>query len=328
MLQIQRYEGSPDRPVPPSPAYWRDVAKHDPHARARAASLLGALPPYHFVDERGPAAIYRFYSYETPLGVSVSALRRDLEDDPRVFGGGTLGQTDPNFVAPSADQVAANPPGATLADAANALLIDFSAHGVPSEHVLSQSTILFQTAWNADPLGQLNGGNSQLEEDGSYGPNAHDALASISGGTAPTPNTAPAPPNTTPPKTLQTTPEPVPQVDSTCAGWGVDTTNAQAAAIAGTITFHDSPTAWADQGVYNTTINGAAYRFVMWWENGLKAVAAYRCSSGPGAGPAVATASAAGSSGPIILGVLFVGGLVATGFAARKPIMRAYHRRR
>jgi hypothetical protein len=317
-MQIQRYQGSPDRPVPLSPDEWQGVESHDPHARARAASLLGELPPYHFVDERGPSGLYRFFAYETPFGMSVSALRRELEGEPD-----TLGATNPNFKVPSAAQVNANPPGAALADAAVALLTEFSANGVPSEHAFSQAVDLFQTAWNADPLSEVNGSDSALDEDGGYGPNAHDALASISGGTAPPVNTSPAPPGTTPPG--RTTNEPVPQPDASCAGWVVDASTPQVTAIASTIAFHDSPTAWVDQGVYSTTVNGTAYRFVMFWQNGLKAVAAYKCTSGGGGATPSSTASSS-STGPIIAGVLIVGALVATGFAARKPLAHLYRR--
>lgn len=102
-----------------------------------------------------------------------------------------LGATNPSFVAPSSSDVSNNPPQQALADAAVALLAYFSANGVPSEHTDNPSVRSFQTAWNADPLSQINA-NGTLDVDGGYGPNSHDALASISGGSAPAVNTASA----------------------------------------------------------------------------------------------------------------------------------------
>lgn len=78
-----------------------------------------------------------------------------------------------------------------------------------------------------------------------------------------------------------TTDEPTPQPSDACTRWIVDTDNAQAAAIAESISFHDVPVPWADQGSYDTTIGGIPYRFVMWWETGMKAVAAYHCAGSP-----------------------------------------------
>ena len=335
---MKRYQGTPDAPFPPSPAHFRLVAAGDGYARQRASGLLGSLPPYHFVDERGPAALYRFFSYETPGGVSVSALCRPLEGEPAMFGLGAppaptttsepipagrgwiadastpqvtaiaqnigfhnspvgwrdqgiynttvngspyrfvmwwenglkavaaykaapvfgLGATLASFVAPTAAQVAANPPGQALADAANAVLIEFAASGVPSEHVNDAKVLAFQTAWNANPIGQLNGGNSQLSVDGSYGANTHDALASLTAGAgAPAVNAAAA----------GTTPVPTPAAPALIPV--------------------PAPT--------------------------------------PAATTTTAQASSTSAAPAIILGTLVVGSLVAVGFAAKKPLKAMRH---
>lgn len=319
---LRSYPGSPDRPLPPAPRGADFVSPRDRHARARAASLLGSLPPYHFVDELGPAGVYRFFAYESPLGVHVSALVHPatgtLGEPPSM-----LGQTNPNFQAPSAAQVAATPPGDTLSSAAVDLAKEIQTNGVPDEHTSNQAVLTFQTAWNNDPLSQVNGANSQLSEDGDYGPNTAAAYASIAG-SAPPVNPSPAPtPTPTPSGGGQTTNEPTPAATSACPGWTVDTTNAQATAIAQNIGFHDSPVTWSDQGQYSTTIGGVPYTFVMWWENGLKAVASYKCSTTPSSSQASTTSS---SAVPAILGgTLVVGALVVAGLAAKHPGMFARH---
>jgi len=322
-MMPQRYAGTPDAPFPPSPPDWLEVPATDRLARARAHTLVDQLAPYTFVDERGPSGLVRYFAYETAFGRTVSAIAPQ-------DGEGTLGATNPSFIAPTAAQVQATPPGDALSNAGVALLTAFEANGVPSEHISDPSTLAFQNAWNADPLSQVNGANGALSVDGGYGPNVHDALASIAGGTAPAVNTggggaAPVP------LTGQTTIEPVPATDATCGAWAVDATNPQAQAIAANIAFHNSPVAWSDQGDYTTTIGGVDYLFVMWWEKGLKAIAAYKCTSGSAAGPTPgttpATAAAASSSSgatAVIVGVLVVGGLVVAGIAARKPLRAAY----
>lgn len=315
------YEGSIESPYPPAPVGMVEVPASDLGARRRAAELAHVLPVYHYTDERQGPLTTRYFAYETPFGRSVSALA--------LFeGGGMLGATNASFIAPTAAQIAATPPGDALANAAVALVTQFQASGVPSEHVSSPIVVAFQNAWNADPLGQVNGANGQLGVDGGYGPNVHDAIASIAGGTAPAVNTAPAPSGgggVTP----TTTEEPTPATDATCGAWVVDATTPQVTAIAQNIAFHDTPVVWVDQGDYSTTIGGVDYLFVMWWESGMKSVAAYKCTQGSGAGPASNNASVAsgGSStaAAVILGTLVVGALVATGFAARKPLQRAYH---
>lgn len=322
-MMPQRYAGSPDAPLPPCPADWLEVPATDRLARARAHVLVDQLAPYTFVDERGPSGLVRYFAYETAFGRTVSAIAP-------VGGGegeGTLGATNPSFAPPTPAQVAATPPGDALSNAGVALLTAFEANGVPSEHISDPSTLAFQQAWNADPLSQVNGANGSLADDGGYGPNVHDALASIAGGTAPAVNTGGATPT---PLTGQTTLEPVPATDATCGAWAVDATNPQAQAIAANIAFHNSPVAWSDQGDYTTTIGGVDYLFVMWWEKGLKAIAAYKCTSGSAAGgggstTASTTSGSSSATTAVIAGTLAVASLVAVGFAARKPLKAAYH---
>lgn len=324
-MQPQPYAGTPDAPYPPVPAGWSEVPVSDRAARARAHALVDQLALYHYVDERGPRGVTRFFAYETPFGRSVSAVSAASD--------GTLGATNPSFAAPSAAQVAANPPGQPLSDAGVALLTDFGANGVPSEHASDPLVIAFQNAWNADPLSQVNGSNGTLDVDGGYGPNVHDALASIAGGSAPPVNTGPAPaPSPTPtPTPGQTTPEVAPVTDATCGSWVVDATNPQAVAIASNLAHHDTPAPWVDQGDYQTTIGGVDYFFGMSWSSGMKAVIAYRCTSGPASGggttpPATASTTSSSSAAPaVIIGTLLVGGLVAVGFAAKKPLRAMYH---
>lgn len=214
-MQIERYQGTPDRPFPPRPIGYReiDVPFSDDARRARAAGLLGELPPWSFVDEPGPGGVTRYFAFEHPLGRSVGAvfLRRDRS----ALVDGTLGQTNPNFVVATPAQVAANPPSDALGNAAVALLTYMASHGVPNEHVYSQPVYDFQFAYNDDPLGQANGAAGFLSEDGGYGPNTRAALGAIAGQSGPAVNPAPAPPGPTP------TPTPTkPVAQASLAGGG------------------------------------------------------------------------------------------------------------
>jgi hypothetical protein len=206
-MQIERYQGTPDRPFPPRPIGYReiDVPFHDEARRARATGLLGELPPWSFVDEPGPGGVTRYFAFEHPLGRSVGAvfLRRDGSS---LLADGTLGQTNPNFVVATPAQIAANPPSTALANAAVALLTYMAANGIPNEHVYSQPVYDFQFAYNDDALGQANGNAGFLSEDGGYGPNTRTALSAIAGAQAPPVNPAPAPPGTTPPTPTPTKP--------------------------------------------------------------------------------------------------------------------------
>jgi hypothetical protein len=120
----------------------------------------------------------------------------------------------------------------------------------------------------------------------------------------------------------QTTNEPVPSPDGSCASWVPDTSNAQAVGIANSISFHNTPVPWTDQGVYETSIGGVAWRFPMWWENGLKNVAAFRCAT-PGGGGAVTKAGM--GIGPIIIGVLIVLGTVTAAVLGKGKILQHAH---
>lgn len=187
MAQPQPYQGTPQAPYPPAPRQFRDVSLADPYARQRAAELLPALPPYHFVDERRPTGLYRFFSYETPVGISVGAIRAPMTTS------GTLGESNPDFVSP-VPGAAANTAGASLQAAAAALLAYLSASGVPSEHASDPQVATFQAAWNADPLAQT---YSALSGDGEYEENTRDALASVVGNVAPAVNASPTPAHAT-----------------------------------------------------------------------------------------------------------------------------------
>ena len=119
---------------------------------------------------------------------------------------GSFGATNPNFAVPSGfDQTTAVQ--ATL-DAANTLLTTYNGTA-PSEHAYSSVAAAFQTAWNADPTIAAAGGNALLQVDGAYGPNTHDAIAAVNGGSAPDVNTAPASPTPSPtPSPSSPTPAP------------------------------------------------------------------------------------------------------------------------
>lgn len=190
-MQLHPYQGTAHAPYPPAPASFRDVPAADRYARGRASALLGVLPLYHFVDERGPAGVYRYFCYETPIGVSVGAVCSDASGTL-----GMLGITNADFVAPPPGS-AAGTAGAPLLAAASALVAYFNASGVPAETTDDPQVLAFQTAWNADPLSQQSGANSALSADGSYEPNTHDALAAIVGSGVPAVNPGPTPPTQT-----------------------------------------------------------------------------------------------------------------------------------
>jgi hypothetical protein len=116
-----------------------------------------------------------------------------------------LGQTNPSFAPPSG--LTASTMSDALAAALQAMLTDFTANGVPSEHSVSESTLAFQKAWNKDFYVAAVKGNALLAEDGGYGPNTSLATATVNGGSAPTVNTAyPKTKPTTPTTTTTTTP--------------------------------------------------------------------------------------------------------------------------
>jgi hypothetical protein len=120
----------------------------------------------------------------------------------------------------------------------------------------------------------------------------------------------------------QTTNEPIPTADNTCGAWVPDASNSQAVAIAQNISFHNSPVPWADQGVYSTTINGTAWRFVMWWDNGLKNVAAFRCTQA--VTPAV-TKAGFGWGAALLAALIAAGGIAAAVFGTKGTPAHAHH---
>jgi hypothetical protein len=122
-----------------------------------------------------------------------------------------LGQTNPNYVAPSLTEVDAEPPGAALTAANVAMLNHFAADGVPSEHTSDPFVLAFQQAYNKDPATWA-ARRMKLGEDGGFGDNTHDASAAlvdytgggavppVNSGASPAPSVAPAvTPAVTPP---------------------------------------------------------------------------------------------------------------------------------
>lgn len=105
----------------------------------------------------------------------------------------------------------------------------------------------------------------------------------------------------------QTSPFPLPAPDAN-GTWVADASNPKVVAIANSISYHNTPAPWVDQGSYDTTVDGSRYRLVMWWQDGHKNVAAYRYVPKAGASPAIAKAGM--GAGPWI-----AGGVVTTALA-------------
>jgi len=318
-MQPQPYAGTPDAPFPPVPMGWSEVAVTDRPARARAHALVDQLALYHYVDEHGPAGVYRFFAYETPFGRSVSAI---------CGSEGTLGAADIQDPATQAAATAMNNAllahGYKYADQglykAFQTLAGLAADGYPGTQTMTElKDVLFAMGVEIAPVPVY-----------PWAPGAYDGV------NAPTAAqwAAPGPPSGG--NVPQTTPEVAPVPDATCTAWTADTTNPQATAIASNLAVHDSPAAWVDGGNYQTTIAGVDWFFGMHWESGMKAVIAYRCSAGPSSGgggvtPQTASTTSSSSTGTaVVIGTLVVGALVATGFAARKPLkaMYAHHAHR
>jgi hypothetical protein len=110
-----------------------------------------------------------------------------------------IGATKANFAVPSG--LDATTAGPSLLDALNALLTSYTSSGVPSEHAYNAKAAAFQQAWNADPTVAAAGATAMLDVDGGYGPNTHDAVAAVNGGSAPDVNTTAAPAGSTPAST-------------------------------------------------------------------------------------------------------------------------------
>lgn len=70
------YQGRADHVWPPFDLGWAEVPfHHDAGVVEHARSMLGKLPPYHYSDAALPDGLYRFFAFETPVGVSISALK-------------------------------------------------------------------------------------------------------------------------------------------------------------------------------------------------------------------------------------------------------------
>lgn len=158
----------------PAPHGWLEVAEDDRGAHERAASVLGALPRWHFVDELRPTGLYRFFCYETPTGAdAVGALRFVGEDIASTLGADVL--TNPN-----------NTPEIY---AAQQLLDWLSVNGCDrwsdGGHHYVQTVADFQQAYNLSGLGPA------ISTDGDYGGNTQRAMQLVldtvqpSGGQAP-----------------------------------------------------------------------------------------------------------------------------------------------
>lgn len=195
----------------PSASDWQKA----PPSPAIANAAIALLTSHEIFGRVMPPAASAFQSaYNAEKAVALAGMGAVLHEHgygpntrdalasliKATASGGTapgLGQTNPFFAPPSG--LTADTMGSALSDALNAMLTDFTAHGVPSEHSVSESTLAFQRAWNKDPIVAAVKGNALLSEDGGYGPNTSLATATVNGGSAPTVNTAY-------PKTTPTTP--------------------------------------------------------------------------------------------------------------------------
>jgi hypothetical protein len=206
----------------PTAAHWQKAPPSSAIANAAIALLTShsafgrVMPPaaeafraaYNAekaVALAGVGAELREYGYGPNTRDALQSLIEATASGGKAPG---LGQTNPLFAPPST--LTAQTMGTALAAALQAMLADFNANGVPSEHSASATTGAFQTAWNKDPLVAAVGGNALLSVDESYGPNTALATATVNGGSAPTvntstPSTSPTTP-TTPPTTPSTTP--------------------------------------------------------------------------------------------------------------------------
>jgi hypothetical protein len=125
--------------------------------------------------------------------------------------------------------------------------------------------------------------------------------------------------------TKNTKGEPIPQPDGNCSAWVPDASNSKAVAIATNISYHNQPVAFQDQSVYDTTIDGTRWRFVMWagdcvGDGGTyHCVSAFRCVPKAGPPPGPQQAGMGGGIIALIVGaIVVVSGLVAAA-SGRKP---------
>jgi hypothetical protein len=112
----------------------------------------------------------------TTIG-NVHALRRSLRAVERTarlrgIGIGYVGATNALYLAPSADELLAEPPGDALASATKTLLEHFATGGVPSEHVSDPVVLAWQKAVSADPSSWAQR-TPKLGVDGGFGDNSH-----------------------------------------------------------------------------------------------------------------------------------------------------------
>jgi len=120
----------------------------------------------------------------------------------------------------------------------------------------------------------------------------------------------------------------IPQPDGCCTAWTPTTGNAAADALANSISYQNTPVAWAKNTVFNTTIAGVGFRFVMYDPgDGLHHVAVFQCTPvaspgptcqppGPGPGPApgpTPSPSSSGGSAAWVAAVVALIGLAAGG---------------
>jgi hypothetical protein len=132
------------------------------------------------------------------LLVASQVHRRSLQ--ARAVG---LGSTKATFYVPSG--MSPTSASSALVDAVNALLTAYKASGVPSEHSASPEALAVQEAWDADAIVKAAGASAMLDKDSGYGPNTHDAVAAVNGGSAPDVNTGPASSTTSTTVTTTTT---------------------------------------------------------------------------------------------------------------------------
>jgi len=318
------YVGEPSRPAPDLPRGWRQV-EQDEHAAQIASGLVGALPRYHYIDHFSPHGLFRFFAYETPIGEEVISAYRFVgtlgQDDTTTTDEGTTdqGATDQGTSSTSEtlpEQTTTTTEAFTDLQSAALDVVNYFASNACTQSAVP-AVSAFQTAWNQA------GGTPTLTVDGKYGANTYNAEAATlsqiqSQGhgsyTAPA-NCFAAAATTT---TGQTTSEPVPTATATCS-WTADATNAQVNQVASSIASSNSPVAWADQGTYQTTTSdGTTWVLVMWWENGAKMVAAYRCVAPKGAAAVAKAGMSWGVVGGVAAAVVTIAA-VGMGFAHKGP---------
>ena len=171
------------------------------------------------------------------------------------------------------------------------------------------------SAWN-DPTGVLNNGTTTAAGVDTNVPDSGDSSQDVGGGTNQIGGGGSS-------SGGQTTSEPVPQPNAQCTAWTASTSNSQVVGVAQSISYSNTPVAWSDQGHYQMTASDSTvWMLVMWWENGMKMVAAYKCTLAPGASPGTPTATTGMSTlEKVLIGagvVLAVGGGTALAMSHHK----------